>query len=225
MSNSPSASKPATTKPRSPVERIVVWGLIALLLVVVGLEASAKFSYQKAIDALEAKIEDSVGGNKTALKEADVKAVLGSRQPASTEDLTGKNIANAARRVDIYKWFTVNPYKPRALFVYYGPGKDPDLIAARIERELSIDEKYPVPKDDQRAKADSGSATTPTMPSAPGSVAGPPGMSGAIEPPVLPDSNKRFEKEEGADKEENAPEEKKPGKDDAEEKPAEKPEE
>jgi len=50
-------TKKAAPKPRSPVERLLVWGLISVLLVVVAVEMRARFGYQRTLNGFE-----NVGG-------------------------------------------------------------------------------------------------------------------------------------------------------------------
>jgi hypothetical protein len=51
---SPRTDQPAARK-RSPIERVIVWGLILALVAVMGLEARARIGYDKTRDALEAR--------------------------------------------------------------------------------------------------------------------------------------------------------------------------
>ena len=50
----PRSDQPAARK-RSPVERVIVWGLILVLVAVVGLEARARLGYDRTLEALEAR--------------------------------------------------------------------------------------------------------------------------------------------------------------------------
>jgi len=51
-----SAAEKAEAKPRNPVERIIVWGGIGILVVLVGFEAMARFGYTNSLNALQAKL-------------------------------------------------------------------------------------------------------------------------------------------------------------------------
>ena len=55
----PSPASPRSDQPparrRSPIERVIVWGLILVLVTAVGLEARARIGYDKTLDALEAR--------------------------------------------------------------------------------------------------------------------------------------------------------------------------
>lgn len=55
---SPESTIPASSasKARNPVERVVVWGVIAALAVVVGLEAMARFGYTNTLNRLQAAL-------------------------------------------------------------------------------------------------------------------------------------------------------------------------
>ena len=49
-----------TDKPsRNPVERVIVWGLIGLLLVVVAIEARAQRGYAMSLDAVQSAFADN----------------------------------------------------------------------------------------------------------------------------------------------------------------------
>ena len=55
----PTLNEPAEKPPRNPVERVIVWGLIAALLVVVGVEARAKRGYTMSLNAFQTAFADS----------------------------------------------------------------------------------------------------------------------------------------------------------------------
>jgi hypothetical protein len=120
--NDPAAQsgRPAA-KPRNPVERIVVWGFILVMLVAVGVEANGKFAHEHALSVLETKIKAIETDPKApAVIESDVKSAVRGKQPSKTEDLKGKGISNGASRREIYSWFTLIPNRKRELWVYYG---------------------------------------------------------------------------------------------------------
>tara|TARA_R110002072_G_scaffold303140_2_gene495647 strand:+ start:17747 stop:18547 length:801 start_codon:yes stop_codon:yes gene_type:complete len=53
------ANEPSDKPPRNPVERVIVWGLIAALLVVAGIEARAQRGYTMSLNAFQAAFADS----------------------------------------------------------------------------------------------------------------------------------------------------------------------
>lgn len=69
MSSPPGDTKPATTanppakRPRSPKERLVVWGGIGLLLVLVAVQAQARFGYEKSREKLQTALNHDLGNN------------------------------------------------------------------------------------------------------------------------------------------------------------------
>lgn len=136
-----SSTKPAA-KPRSPVERIIVWGVIGILLVLVGFEFTQRSSHLGAYEKCQEKIKATEIGDNT-FKRKDVMAIIGSKTPAKVEELQGKNISNGAKSVEIFTWPTLNPMAKRELFVYYGHGDDPDVIGVGTESELTVEEKFP----------------------------------------------------------------------------------
>jgi hypothetical protein len=64
--NPPSASR---DKPRNPVERVVVWGLIVALLAVSGWEAFARFGYTNSLNSLQAAMAADEDGQTLMLEQ------------------------------------------------------------------------------------------------------------------------------------------------------------
>lgn len=69
------AKKPS--KPRSPVERIIVWGLIGLLVIVLGVEAHGKMSYDASLSSSQAQIAATENSNDDLTIEAAQKSIRG----------------------------------------------------------------------------------------------------------------------------------------------------
>lgn len=113
-----SEPKPAAPAkpPRSPVERAIVWGVIAVGLLVVGLEANAHLAHAAALGKLQGKLEanaDKFNG----LTKQDVDAVVGAKTPES-QKLSVMDTDITAHRVDIYSYSGL--LRTRKLYVYYG---------------------------------------------------------------------------------------------------------
>lgn len=128
-------------KRRSPVERAIVQGGILVLLVLVGIESIGYRAQRSALAALTERLQK---GDPTGHppKAADVKALLG-REPVHVEDVTGKNLSINAKRVEVYNWFTLSPFKKRELYVYYGIGTiddptDTDVINVSTDEDMDI---------------------------------------------------------------------------------------
>jgi hypothetical protein len=68
LTGTPAAQR-ASTNPRNPVERAVVWTLIGAMLVLVAVEASAKFGYDLSRSSLEAAIKTAEDSNTPLLIE------------------------------------------------------------------------------------------------------------------------------------------------------------
>jgi hypothetical protein len=200
MSTGNSTTKPAA-KPRSPVERAIVWGGIAILLGLVAVEFNWRNSHVGAYDACIAKIKATEEGNNT-FKRKDVEAILGSKTPTRTEELKGKNISNGAKSVEIFTWPTLNPMSKRELYIYYGHDeKDPDVIGVGMVEEETTDKKFPPPTAEEIEAAKKNAPAGGMMP---GGMMGGPGRPGGPGAGAAPT-------EEGADKpegEQPAPEEK-----------------
>lgn len=82
MSTDPAATPPAdpntTSKPvaaekpsRNPIERIIVWGLILVLVLVCGREAIARFGYTNSLNNLQAALAGDADGEVLTLAEAE----------------------------------------------------------------------------------------------------------------------------------------------------------
>lgn len=170
VSSSVQPSSPAPTKGRSPMERIIVWGIIAILLALAAIEAASRSSYQQVADQLTKKLEQAEKGD-TSLKAFDVKAVVGEKQPR-VQDLKGGRVANNASRVEVYSWFTLNPFQKRELFVYYGVGSrgdEPDVVEVATAEAEVVDQEALKPTQE---KLDEMSKNAPRMPAGGGAGAG-----------------------------------------------------
>src|SRR5262249_35543597 len=118
-SPAPEAAKPAS-KPRNPVEKLIVRGLIGVMIVVVAVEGWSWWNHRKALEklfALTGAVDKAP--NAAAVTETDVIAVVGEKKPR-TEDVKGKPGSNGASRLDVYSWFTISPINKREIYVFYG---------------------------------------------------------------------------------------------------------
>jgi len=97
------SSSPAA-KPRNPVEKFLVRGLIACLLVLVAIEAYFRMDHGKVFAALQQKVMAvDKDPNSKPVTETDVKAILGDRKPSRTEEFGSSNPSrNGAKRLDVY---------------------------------------------------------------------------------------------------------------------------
>ena len=134
-----SAESSRASKQRSPVERVVVWGTIAVLVIIVVLEARAKFGFKKAYDSLLERLQE---GEKTgkALAGPEVTDILDGRKPDESRKVRG--LVNTGVRVDMYRFGGI--LKKRTLYVYYGSAgtKGTSEVVAVSDRE---GEKYVPP--------------------------------------------------------------------------------
>ncbi len=139
----PQPAAPAA-KPRNPVEKLLVRGFIAVMLVLVAIEGFAKWQHHHALTALTAmmKAVDEVPDSPPVTM-ADVKKILGNKQ-FRTEELEGWKNHVGANRVDIYSWFTFNPVNKREIYVYYwkksqkaeekdGVDNNPEVLAVQAD--------------------------------------------------------------------------------------------
>lgn len=149
MSVNTPATPSAPPKPRSTVERTLVWGGILILLALVGIEYTSRNAQSIAVDSLMTKLKEFEGKGMD-LKTSDVKAAVGNKLPR-VEDVSGKLLSNGGKRVEIYQWFSINPLKKREMYVYYGVGDDPDVLSVSTEEETeSITQLFPDPTPEQK---------------------------------------------------------------------------
>jgi hypothetical protein len=179
MSASNPAPPPQAAAPqkRNPVEKLIVRGLIALLLVLVGVEFAFSRSHSSAMLALQKKISEvEKDPNAPAVHEADVKAAVGDKKPISSEELKGR-VANGAKRLDIYEWFTLNPFNQRRLYVYYGhvgPNDPEGAEVLEVQPDEQVAPSAQPSAEDLKAMKDSTLGPPPSM----GGMMGGPGGGG-----------------------------------------------
>lgn len=178
-----STNAPAA-KARSPVERVIVWGLIGVLAVAAGFEFLSKRGHASALQKLQDKI-DAVDkdAKHPEVTENDVKEAVGGRQPSSSKDYPpGERAANGAKRVEVYSWFTLNPSSKREMWVYYAArSKDSKELATVLQITESDIATMPEPAVATADPAKEGAAPVGGMggmSGPPGGMGGGPGMSG-----------------------------------------------
>jgi len=138
-SNTPEVEAPAV-KRRSPVERAVVWGGILILLAVVAVEFTGFTAQRQALDKLTEAMESGLNSGKT-LHAAEVRSIVG-REPVREADVVDLNLYSNAKRMEVYRWLSLIPMKPRELFVYYGTGgiggkADEDVISVTTSEDTN----------------------------------------------------------------------------------------
>jgi hypothetical protein len=183
MSESSPAPQPGGQPPkrRHPVELFLVRGFILVMLVLIAIEGNSWWQHRKALNALTARMKtvDEVADSPPVTL-ADVKTVMGSKEPR-TEQLEGWKNHVGANRVDIYSWFTISPVNKREIYVYYWKksrkgGEADQLEDANPEvLAVQVDDKAP----DEPARLASDEPMNPPAGAGPGMTPGMmPGMSG-----------------------------------------------
>jgi len=122
-------------KSRSPVERAIVWGLIGVLLIVLGIEALADRSCRGALDKLDDVRALSEQQNTYTVTEAMVAEALGGKKPSASESIPE---IGATGKTDVYVWWGV--LKNRRLYVRYGISGvkgEPEMISHSMSKEES----------------------------------------------------------------------------------------
>src|SRR5258708_1285044 len=146
--NSPVVNIPVANSPikrRRPLERALVWTLIAVLAVLASAETWSRYSFQRAYHFLGNRLEFGDEHTDEALDAAEVKSFLSDRKPSRTEDFLSaqKIMSNGATHLEVYSWFTLNPVKRREMFVYYdsfGPAQKehPQVLSIQAVEEEFI---------------------------------------------------------------------------------------
>jgi hypothetical protein len=151
--SSQSSPTKAAAKPRSPVEKAIVWGGIAVLLVLVGIEMIARWQYTSVANGLTAKVADAeTSSSGEGLREKDVKEYITGKTP-QTVNISDKRLANGAQRMDVYTWFTLSPIAKRELYVYYGHGDNPEVLSvSSSEDNETIEMKFAPPTAEEVAE-------------------------------------------------------------------------
>lgn len=133
--------KPAA-KPRNPVEKALVRGFIGVMLIVVCIEGYSWLQWQRTMAPLLERIRRMENGaDVPPLVENDIKAAVGSKPVARSEQLTEVTNGYGASRVDVYSWFTISPVKAREMHVYYrNPNRldksGPEVVAVQTDGEI-----------------------------------------------------------------------------------------
>lgn len=117
-------------KRRSHLERAIVWSAIAVLLGVMGVEAYARWSFERAYGPLAEKLRQADDSDQEVTS-ADVRAAVGGKLPAQTQRFTG--ITKTSNLEETYVWHGI--FKRHTMYVYYGVGEDPAVLFVSKEQE------------------------------------------------------------------------------------------
>ena len=121
---------PRSKKQRSPVERVIVWIVIAVMVVVLGIEARAKLGYDKSIAHIEKRVDEAKGG----LLLAELKTEL-SGGPSFSPMLRPRRSRN---QYCVVEWFSV--FKEYRLMLSCTVGDAPLVSLHVTEIPPNIDE-------------------------------------------------------------------------------------
>lgn len=123
-----STEKSAVKPTRSPIERGIVWGVIAIGLIVVGIEGASHLRYGAVLGALQSRLKEFENTD-GALTKKDVDAIVGNLTPESRKLEPGE-VSSTAHRVDEYSYPGL--MRTRKIYVYYG-------IAGQIRQDKGVD--------------------------------------------------------------------------------------
>jgi hypothetical protein len=131
------AQTPSPPKPRSPVRTLISWVLVLGLFGALGWDYVASQEYEKVVRAVLDKIGPPDVTVSRKVKAAEIKAIVGSKSPRIV-DVATKGLSIGAGRLDVYRWFGVNPFVKRELYVYYAPGEDGSVVSASTIEDKQV---------------------------------------------------------------------------------------
>jgi hypothetical protein len=127
--------QPATSstrpQPRSAKRKMISWIILLILVPALGWEIMSMNDYERAIKEVIDLIGPPDETAINAITAAQVKAVLRGKSPQVT-DVSTQNLFNGGKRFELYRWFSINPYVERKLYVYYGAGQDAKVVCATM---------------------------------------------------------------------------------------------
>src|SRR5262245_43333310 len=119
------ATPPEGAPPRAGRRGWISWVIVLVLFPLLGWEFVAKGHHEKALKDVVEKIgEPPDPDSKRGQKSDVIQALVGGKTPRVV-DVSDRNLANGAKKVEIYRWFSINPFTKRELYVYYSGGDDP----------------------------------------------------------------------------------------------------
>jgi hypothetical protein len=136
----PAAEAKQIKRPRSPIERGIVWGVIAVLLVAVAVELWDRRGFQADYHALTEALQAAESTHDKSVTESDVKSLVRHHAEHTSEKGLSPN-ALSATRLDTYTYRGL--VRRHVLYVYYGHHKadeEPDVISVGTEKAESLEE-------------------------------------------------------------------------------------
>ena len=135
-------------KLRSKAERIVVWGAIALGVVLIATEGMPRLRYTLDFNALEGAVAEQDSEDRGVVESQAKELMTGFSSVESQSGLRSNELASP--RLDTYKYKGL--LSERAIYVYYGhtlKGEEPEVLAvlqqpvAFVEATAPIDDLQP----------------------------------------------------------------------------------
>lgn len=136
---SPSPS-PVPPQARSLARRAISWIVVLVLFPLLGWEFVAQSAHKQGVRAVIDLIGPLDTAATRAVTPAKVQETLRGKAPAATEDVTNRNLSNGGAKMEVYRWFSINPAVRRELFVYYGPGPNPIAICASADEDTQAEQ-------------------------------------------------------------------------------------
>ena len=136
MAETKASSPPSPKKKRSPIERVIVWGLIGILFAVALWEGFARFGYQLTLDRWQDAIAAAESGDGDgALKLAEAEDMVIGFPSRSEQD------AEEARKTVTFQWNSLFKRDYRIALTY--GGDPPDVLG--LETADAPDEEVAEP--------------------------------------------------------------------------------
>lgn len=134
--NSPPSASADKTHARSPLRRILPWIAVLVLFPLLGWEFISLQRHAQGVKKVISLIGPLDDAPSRAVSSKMVQVALHGKTPSVVEDVSGRNLSNGGAKLEVYRWFSLNPGVKRELFVYYASGPDAIAICASAEEDL-----------------------------------------------------------------------------------------
>jgi hypothetical protein len=128
MNDEASDKTPPAAKPRSPVERALVWGFILIALGLVAIQANAYMSFRNTNVPLQKAVQQS-DDSEHSTTESMVKELIKGSPAYETGPPEDAGELPSAVRMDTYTWKGL--LRSYSIRVYYGVGDNPEVVETR----------------------------------------------------------------------------------------------
>lgn len=134
--DSPPSASAEKSPARSPLRRVLPWVAVLVLFPLLGWEFVSLQGHAQGVKKLIDLIGPPDDAPSRAISSKMVQDALRGKAPSVVEDVSSRNLSNGSSKVEVYRWFSLNPGVKRELFVYYASGPDPIAMCASAQEDL-----------------------------------------------------------------------------------------